>query len=340
MEKKCLGEYVKGRSNNFDFVRFFVASLIIYFHAYPLSGQGWNYFQGWYPLGYTFDGHISVGDFFVAMFFVISGFLITQSWEKKPNLKDFFKKRALRLLPALTVVVAVTAFVVGGFFTSLPTGEYFRHPAVYAYLKNILLYETWFSLPGVFEGLPYPLSVNGSLWTMKYEARCYLLVAFLGVLNLFSYRKTLLYCYLAFFALLPLNILDITVTCYFFMGSLFYLFRDSIPLNGYFAGFSFAMIILSMYIQVGVVQTVLIYGTYLLFYFVFSPTFQFHNFGKYGDFSYGLYIYAFPIQQTVMYYLAPYHLSPIQYFLIQYPLVLGCAILSWNFLEKKCLGMK
>ena len=145
---------------------------------------------------------------------------------------------------------------------------------------------------------------------------------------------------MAFFALLTLDWTSFNLASYFFVGSVIYVFRNKIPMQRLYAIISLLAIGLSLYIGKGLVQVLIVYGSYITFYFAFNPAFKLNNFGKYGDFSYGLYIYAFPIQQIVVFYLQKYELSPMQYFSIQYPIILVAAILSWHIMEKQCLKWK
>jgi peptidoglycan/LPS O-acetylase OafA/YrhL len=118
------------RLNNFDLMRLFGAVLVIYGHSYPLTGA--------VGPGFAANGIATIG---VKIFFVVSGYLIAQSWLRDPNLFRFLIRRCLRILPALFVLVLVTAFMLGPWLSRLPASEYFAHPGTYNYLKNIVLYQ-------------------------------------------------------------------------------------------------------------------------------------------------------------------------------------------------------
>lgn len=324
-----IGDFSESRHNNFDIIRFCTASLIVLYHSFPLSVPGFDH-----------TGYLWIEYQLLGIFFAVSGFLIMQSWERSPRVFYFLKKRLLRIMPALICTVLLAAFVIGPLVTTLSWSAYIHHPAVWDYLKNILLYNTWFLLPGVFEDVPFKGSVNGALWTLPYEARCYLLLVVLGVLRIRTWRKTAAFLFLAAFSLLVLDWPALRLTIFFVMGILFYLFRDKIPLSDSWAVFSVIAVGLAVYLNVGVVYVTLCYGTYLVFYFAFHPRYSFHNFGKYGDFSYGIYVYAFPVQQCVIHYFHPGSLYPLQFFAIQYPLILCIAALSWHLIEWPCLRLK
>ena len=116
------------RENNFDAVRLIAAAAVIYGHAHPLTGT----------VDVGFMGN-AVQSFAVKVFFVISGFLIATSWIADPNVPRYLEKRALRIFPALVVVVVLCAFVLGPVVTTLPLTQYFANGRTRAYLWNILL---------------------------------------------------------------------------------------------------------------------------------------------------------------------------------------------------------
>ncbi len=160
--------------NSFDLLRLLAAVAVIAHHARGLSGRApWTI------------GATDLGGLGVAVFFVISGYLIAASWKRSAGLGDFLKKRLLRIEPGLIASLLVTAVVLGAFATSLPLGDYFTRPGVYLYvLRDALLYPVTYALPGVFAHTPFPNAVNGSLWTLRLEFTCYLGVAALGMTKL------------------------------------------------------------------------------------------------------------------------------------------------------------
>ena len=129
-----------------------------------------------------------MGDLGVLLFFGVSGFLITQSWLGEPRLWVYAAKRALRIVPALAIVLVVTAVVVAPIVTTLPTSAYFRSHEPWLYIGDNLLLDTDYFLPGVFTTNPYPLTVNGSLWTLPHEAHGYIVVALLGLCGILNRR--------------------------------------------------------------------------------------------------------------------------------------------------------
>jgi hypothetical protein len=153
-------------ANNFDLLRLFAALLVLWSHAHTLAGRPEPLLLSWATLG-------PVGVF---IFFVISGYLVSISWNADPNIGRFLARRLLRLIPALIVVILLSMFVLGPLVTTLPLADYFSHPHFSLYLLNIVLHPVY-SLPGVFEHMRVPYAVNGSLWSLPVEFLMYLVLA-------------------------------------------------------------------------------------------------------------------------------------------------------------------
>jgi peptidoglycan/LPS O-acetylase OafA/YrhL len=332
-----IGDYSTGRINNFDIIRFFAATLVVYSHAFPIA-TGKNLLE---PLKNFSNSQTTFGHLGVLIFFVISGFLITQSFDRNNNAASFAKGRFLRIFPALIVVIFLTVFVIGLFYTTLSTREYLTNAETYKYLFSIFLYPMQHTLPGVFEQNPYPLSINGSLWTLPIEFTFYFAVLFLGLTKLLN-KKFIILLFMLSLILPELNIPVgedyINLFRYFVAGSFFYLFKDRIQLNIIYALISFIAILLSLLFgQFDIAFA--FFGSYLIFYLAYNQNIKFHNFSKIGDASYGLYIYAFPIQQIVS-YIFKTDITPVSNFLISLPITIVLAYSSWHLIEKPMLKMK
>lgn len=146
--------------------------MVLYGHSFVLLGLREPLFMSWLPLG-------PLGVF---IFFTISGYLVSESWDRDPHLLRFFQRRLLRILPGLAVCVLLTVGVLGPLLTTLPLADYFSNPHTLGYLRTIGLYITYY-LPGVFDGNRYPNAVNGSLWSLPVEFLMYIVVALVGVLH-------------------------------------------------------------------------------------------------------------------------------------------------------------
>ncbi|OUD12530.1 acyltransferase family protein [Thioflexithrix psekupsensis] len=349
-----LAESLAARQNNFDLIRFVAATMVIFAHAYVLTHG--NDEQ---ELLHQITQHqMTFGTLGVAIFFVISGFLISQSYERSANIWIYIKARILRIFPALIVVLLLTVFLFGPVMTQLSFMEYFTSSKTYRYLTGIFLFPVHYHLPGVFENNPYPKAVNGSLWTISYEMLCYVMVAFLGVLGLMRWRGLLLVILLGLFVFRlfwfeELFVLEkkwnfwfrgigfsqlIELVNYFLAGTVIYLYREKVILHHYLA--LLAMIILGVASVMGGLEAwFIIAGSYLIIYIAFTPYIRCHHFAHYGDFSYGLYIYAFPVQQTLV-YLSGATWHPLLNAFVSLPVVLFFAVLSWHLIEHSALQLK
>ena len=336
-----------GRENAFDFLRFFLASLVILSHSFALLYSGWSAYD---PLLHWTRGQAALGGVAVDGFFLISGFLITKSWEHSQGVADYAKKRALRILPALVLVLLVTVFVFGPLATDLRPASYFHSPRTWAYFgmmgtKNLHLTDT---LPGVFTHNPLANRVNGSLWTIRCEAICYILVAALGLLRVYRRPIALPLVSAAALAVMALNAHKLStlgewadsfrVLLYFLWGMTFYLCRDFIPFSRGWLMLSLGGILVSEVVDI-LPYTLPLLGAYALFYAAFRPAFGLQRFARRGDFSYGLYLYAFPVQQLLV-TTFQHSLNAGALTLAAFLLALACAVLSWHLVEKPALHRK
>lgn len=170
---QTLGEAfsLRGRddSNNFLLLRLLAASLVIYGHSFALAAD-----CGWCRDVVTSVFHYRYsGDLGLHIFFVISGFLVTASFDSRQNVTEFLKARALRIFPGLVVCIALLVFL-GAFLTVLDSASYWSAGETRKFFwtnSSLLGYRD--KLPGVFETNKFGLAVNGSLWTLWIEARLY-----------------------------------------------------------------------------------------------------------------------------------------------------------------------
>src|SRR4029453_12177074 len=167
-----LGDVYDRRRNNFDVLRFGLARAGILSHCYALAGR---------PMDPVFwlTRQIDAGSLAVEGFFVLSGFLITQSWDGDPDLRGFAVKRALRLVPALVVALVFGAFVIGPLTTPAPLAQYVTSLSTWAHFGSVALHR-YLASPLLFADNPVPHQLNASLWSLRYEILCYGVVALLG----------------------------------------------------------------------------------------------------------------------------------------------------------------
>ncbi len=324
------------RLNNFDLLRFLAAVVVILFHSLVITAGNEN--SDW--IYWLTGGVMTSGIMAVDAFFIISGFLIAKSWDKSKSAYDFLRKRFLRIFPGLAVVLLLSAFVMGPLATSLSLRDYFVHPGPYVYLLSIFLHPIYYFLPEVFTRNPHAGMINGSLWTLEYEVVCYLTLFILGMFGLL--KKNFILIVLAVLYLLPTKglmgwwINTIVLARFFMTSAAFYLWRDKIKYTTFGVVVSLIMIFLGLVYPYYIYYFLPIFGTYLLLAAAFSTRIKGHDFGKYGDFSYGLYIYSYPIQQLLT-QISQNRLTMIPHFIISLVLSLGCAYLSWNFVENRFL---
>ncbi|MBU2352767.1 MAG: acyltransferase [Gammaproteobacteria bacterium] len=313
------------------------ATMVLVSHHFALTGQ----------MEPTFFGVHSLGGLAVTIFFVISGYLVTASWQRDPNLWRFALRRFLRIWPALTVVLVLTAYGLGAWVTELPLLEYLRHGATTNYLHGLWM-QIHFVLPGVFAHNPYPLGVNGSLWTIPIEVRCYVALGLAGLLGLLKYRPVFLLG-IALFMVWFLSSSNADVTGAVHYGrelSAFFLAGAALQCGeshwnrrpALWAAVLGAACVATW--AIGWRHTALLIG--LPFFILYAGTRAtpfIRRAGRWGDPSYGIYLLAFPIQQTVILYLWP-EAGFAGTMALALALTVALAYVSWHLIEKQALKFK
>jgi peptidoglycan/LPS O-acetylase OafA/YrhL len=338
-------------SNNFNFLRLLFAVLVLLSHA-PELIDGDRHREILTMLFHT----ISFGELAVYGFFLLSGYLIVQSWQRTPQLLFFLKKRILRIYPGFIVASLVCAFVVGPLGASSPS--YLAQLDLFQLFKSTL-FLLLPAVPPVFMDQPHPF-VNGALWTIGYEFRCYLLVALFGILGIINRRK--LWLIFSVFVLgLSLvvsvfpNFADeihipglkfllsnpsdfIRLLTYFCAGGCFYLFREKIHYKQVWVLMAFSLTILSLF-EAHALQLVLpTLGAYLFFGFSFLSLPALQQIMPSADISYGVYLYGWPTQKLLYWYFPL--ISPWLAFVLTCGICVVCGYLSWYLVEKPSLALK
>jgi peptidoglycan/LPS O-acetylase OafA/YrhL len=352
-------------ANNFDLLRLLAAIAVVFAHSFDLLKLP-EPLLSIVPFGWGYLG--------VLIFFSISGFLVSASWVNDPNLLSFAVKRALRLLPALVVALLLSALVLGPLVTTEASQAYFDNPATKAYVISNAVMQTDYQLPGVFLHNVYPAAVNGSLWTLPLEVKAYVLVALLGVLGLLSRWRVLMLAVAAFGILacvdslrswLPgaphyvASLVNIQAspelieqaklggyTVYpemfaaFAIGATLYALRRWVLLRwqlGVCAALAWVLVRVSVGGTAFEVATVIL-GPYIVLCLAYLSVNALHLPRVFGDYSYGIYIYAFPIQQTLSDLMSPR--SGWLLFSISLPLASLTAVASWHLVERRALALK
>ncbi|HXZ01548.1 MAG TPA: acyltransferase [Stellaceae bacterium] len=328
------------RKNNFDALRLLAASAVIFSHAF-LIAEGTERHE---PLMLLTGGQSKLGLVGVFIFFAISGFLVTESFETTGAPLRYLAKRALRIFPGLFAALLVSAFLIGAIVTRLPLADYLSDDRVYSYVVgNALLNLSTHELPGVlFVDNPVGLEINGSLWTLRYEFMMYLMVMALGVARLLDWRALLLVLALglAWPHFPALDFLDAFgwLLPFFAMGMLLYKLRDRGVFDGRLALLAAAGLVLSVALR-QFNELFAVFGGYLALYGALDRRLPVLPATRFGDLSYGLYIYGWPVEVTVM-YASGGRASWWQLFLTALPLAAAAAFLSWRFVEEPALRLK
>jgi peptidoglycan/LPS O-acetylase OafA/YrhL len=337
------------RENNFDFIRLLLSVLVIFSHSYPL-GTGYEIAE---PFNRLTHNQVTGGDIAVDLFFVISGFLITASYERTANVASYLKKRILRIYPAFVAVMLIDLVIV------LPAsgGHLLPQPHIRQVLEFVV--QTFrlreFHYIGAFPGTPHPGQVNGSIWSIQYEFWCYLGVIVLGVLGALRSRKVLLagfsctvilsYLFVLFRwdpeLKLPTEVFGflyswVRLLPMYAAGIVFYRLRTHLSLSPGWIAAACAALALAAIEPFGWTLLFPIAGAYLVLALAFHPRIRLHGWARFGDFSYGTYLYAFPVQQLVM-RLIGHPIPPWELFALATPPTLICAVASWYLVERRFL---
>jgi peptidoglycan/LPS O-acetylase OafA/YrhL len=323
----------RGMTTGFDYLRIGLALYVFLWHclAIPDPETGRFIYAGWFG-----PAQRSI----LPMFFALSGFLVAGSFTRN-SLAKFVALRALRIVPALAVEVAMSAVVIGVAFTTLPLHDYFASPQFWAYFLNIVG-DVHLQLPGVFEGM----FVNSQLWTLPYELQCYLALVVISLLGLARSRALLLavtlsVCLLMTYLAVKGDLMNngpaaprLTLPLSFLCGVCLYMFREKAPLRH---DLMLACVVVSygvLYVRNLAFLAPLPLAYVTVFLGLLNPPKL-----RTGDISYGVYLFHCPIL-VCLYNLAGRHASWQQLLLLGLPLTLGFATLSWTFIESPIANRK
>jgi len=335
-----------GRENNFNLLRIIAAGAVLVSHAYPISSGP----ETPEPLDRVLG--MTLGTLAVLTFFSISGYFISQSFHNRRSVVEFAAARALRIYPGLLAVLVLTVFALGPIFTKVDLANYFLDRETLFYIpKNLRLWPLQYELPGVFEDNPYPGAINGSLWTLVYEVACYAMVAVVGMFGLalngrrfIGFVVAYAIWYVAAIPLLQSNYNHLTIlrnlhllALPFVIGMILFQFRQRAPLR------------LSMLVLLGAASAIsygspwfhelfILAWSYGIFYLGFLRYEPLLAYNRLGDYSYGMYIYGFPVEQVIA---AVYRgCTPAVMVTLSMPLTLLLAVLSWHCVEERALAQR
>jgi peptidoglycan/LPS O-acetylase OafA/YrhL len=330
---------MKHQANNFTALRWLGALMVLVGHSFIFLGLPEPVVLGWAPLG-------PIG---VYIFFSISGYLVAQSWDRDPHVGRFLLRRVLRIFPGLWICILLSAYVLGPLVTQIPLADYWVHAHTKAYLSNLYLYISY-ALPGVFAGNAYPHAVNGSLWSLPIEFMMYLfMVALLwlrpsrmislavGVLAVLMAvcwamsRSEMLVFYRSDMRQLFI------CGAYFWSGVLIHQWQLSARTTSrWLLGLVTCWAALYPWRDLFVLISYVVLP--LLIIVVGEKSWPGLRDMNAHDYSYGIYIYAFPIQQTIAYLYPTANLA--SYLALTVTLTLLLAKCSWQLIERPSLRFK
>jgi peptidoglycan/LPS O-acetylase OafA/YrhL len=334
-----------GHPSGFDYLRLILSVSIIAVHScltsYGLAANDALYDS---PLG-------RLCNLLVPMFFALSGYLVAGSLQRSRTLGMFLGLRAIRIFPALFVEVILSAFILGPLVTTLSPQLYFSDPLFFQYLMNAMG-DVHFLLPGVFADNPWPHVVNGQLWTIPYELYCYCALAIIALLGLKKWRvlgPIFVVVVAIGYLLWILHGTDSSVVpgtngvrkpflvATFLAGVSIYFYREVLPWSGWYGVAALAVSIalpgLGQYAgflaPVPVAYATICFG-------LMNPS---RKMLRGADYSYGIYLYGFAVQQTMMHFFPMAH---VWYFniLISLPIAVLVAAASWHFVERPANGLR
>jgi peptidoglycan/LPS O-acetylase OafA/YrhL len=342
LDAPLLAQVSAGRDNNVLAIRFLAAAAVILFHCYALTGRWTDE-----PLWAAFPP-LNLGALGVEVFFVLSGFLVTQSWLAHPAFVPFAMSRILRIYPAL-VAATVFTILVAGASSPLAWADYLGSPTTWRYFwRTATGIDVVDRLPDAFPANPFPHAANGSLWTLPVELRLYVALGLAGIAGLLARPRAWLAAALVLVAaalawpdavpLDPNHAGTRLAALLFLLGSLACVWQRYVPLSlpGAALAFVLPLIDANGIARDGPLFALLL--TYAVLVVGYHPALRLPGLARAPDYSYGLYVYAFPIQQTVVRFVPD--ISPPMLFAAALVATLVVAAISWHALEAPALGLK
>ncbi len=337
-----LETHMSGRDNNYNLLRFLAACFIAFYHCFFMA-MGPEMTDDRFPALYQLSQIV------LNFFFIASGFLIAQSFQRRKDIISYSVARFLRLIPGVFVLSLIICFIIGPIVTEIPLKDYFTSLATWTYVPVTTALQPDAILPGVFASNPNPNEIDTALWTLRYEVVCYIGLAILGLWGaLKRSTKFTLVTALIFISYglisYATSLRDISAINHmmhfglsFFIGTFFYVYRDKIPLS-FILGIGLGLVAFGLQLMWGKLAEpiVILASAYIVFWLAYIPTGFIRRYNLFGDYSYGVYIYHYPTQQVLMYSIGGF--SPLSLFFVSLPLTIVIAILSWERVEKPSLA--
>lgn len=358
---KNISESLNGHRNSFGAIRLGLALLVIVSHSFPLGGWGTDPTSAW-------SGQTHIGTIAVIGFFGVSGYLVTKS-AVSADVVQFFWRRALRLLPAFWLSLAVVAFVLGPIVWLMDgreLGSYFSPtndgPVGYV-VSNVTTFVKQWGIHDIFQTTtPFGVetgdsAVNGSIWTLRHELLAYVVVGGFAVIGALRHSRVLVPILAAFLAILHiintaspgaagqiffvLGMTKVLPLLYaFFVGSTFALYSRQIPVTTAM-GIGAAAVFFLTWWKGGLYTFGVPAFVYMLIWLASALPKRMQKIGNEGrpDLSYGVYLYGWPVQQFLA-YVGLASAGYVVYTLASVALSLAFAVLSWYLIERPALALK
>jgi peptidoglycan/LPS O-acetylase OafA/YrhL len=333
--------------NNFTLLRLIAALFVVVSHSYFLTGNEVSE-----PLYATSQGKIILSDIGLYIFFFTSGYLVTSSLFYASSLRQFVYKRILRIYPALIVAVLITVFIIGPIVTIVSFTDYIFTKQTWLYLITITGFKIEFLLPGVFNNPSFfSNGVNGSLWSIALELKLYCLLLLISICSnknnrvLFSIITSVIILLCLFGIVYNVSFTTpfidhkiLKVIACFFIGSCF----KTIAFKRYFVKIGLIILLLVM-LTSNIFQVSFSKGIVEIFIVCLS-TYLFATTKRLvlplqTDISYGIYIYAFPVQQALFQY-SNFTMGVAWHFIATLAITILIAFISWKFIEQPALALK
>jgi peptidoglycan/LPS O-acetylase OafA/YrhL len=332
---------VHNRGPGFDTIRLLAACTVVFHHSrrieHDILHDGFFRFTG---------GYLQLGLLAVSVFFCLSGFLVTPGLAKTGNVIEYLSRRFMRIMPLLAFGVVATALVIGPLFSELAPGDYYSRKLTWYYLKNITT-SLSLQLPGVvdYDG---GRTINGPMWTLRYEWLCYFLIAATSLLGMFRRRTIFLLVWLAALAVVPLVwgplpeghrpplFTLLLLFSYFGAGVLIYLYADVLRWSRVLMALAAVLLVASWrseaaYIVAPGLTAYIVIGFGLL-------RMPWTGLLEKADLSYGVYLTHSVVLMVLM---NLFHFTSwIALFATALPLACFAALFTWTFIEKPALRRK
>ena len=340
------------RENNLNLIRLIASIFVLYNHSFILAG-----FMFEEPLWKKYTSMVTFGNLGVDIFFVTSGFLLALSLLAKQDLPQFFINRVLRIFPGLVFSLVVTVLVIGMFFTRLDFIDFLKHEQTknFVFSNSILLKGIVYLLPDAFLANPIK-SVNGSLWTLPHELEAYIALFVLAFFSLLSKKYFSTAFKILLFALFAYSYIRYARGYYgggaysekyrlyffFLFGAVIGTFIKNIKLDMHWGAGCLAVVFFCLPHKNLLFPAYTLLLPYIILTLGYVPSGNIRKFNNLGDYSYGMYIYGFFVQQCVVATALSLSIAMTPHLLFFYSLLftLAFSIISWKIIESPALKLK